>query len=79
MAPDVTKPPQDIHELSEQLRLRSEDLRAYSMGLVFEAREILRASRQLRRTNAFLAYINPAPDAANKRKRGLGGGETIRQ
>lgn len=56
----------EVRDISEVLRVKSEDLREYSQALIGEARDLCHASRMLRRVNLFLAAINPAPNARNK-------------
>jgi len=59
----------EVRDISEVLRVKSEDLREYSQALIGETEELCRASHMLRRVNLFLAAINPAPDACNKQTR----------
>lgn len=46
---------------------KSEDLRAHSNGLLWEARSLCDDSRKLRARNALLALTNSSPNAARKR------------
>lgn len=57
----------EFRDISEDLRVKSEDLREYSQVLIGEAQKLCRASRRLRHVNLLLAATNPARDARNKR------------
>ncbi|MEN3327203.1 MAG: hypothetical protein V7638_2010 [Acidobacteriota bacterium] len=60
---------EELRNTSEELCVKSEDLREYSQALLGKVQELCRASRMLRRMNLFLAATNPAPDARNKQPR----------
>lgn len=61
--------PENEELRSEELCMKSEDLREYSQALIGKAQDLCRASRRLRRMSLFLVATNPAPDARNKQPR----------